>query len=259
MGLQKFMQSIYIQSSSYKISAVKKMIALITLMSIFTMTFSQSEKNPFPKTITVNGSAEIEIIPDEIYVQVDLKEYEKKGQGKINIESIKKTFLNNAKAVGIADSAISIAAYDGFGGNPWLRKKNKKNDLFASIAYQVKIKNSTQLDALVDKLEDEATQNFFIQRTSHSKLAEYRKSLKIAAIKAAKEKAGYLSEAINEQLGEAVTINEPVEYYTPYYPPMMQANRMMKESAADAQQETSPVDFMKIKLKFDVTAVFALK
>jgi uncharacterized protein YggE len=238
---------------------MKKMIALLTLMSIFTTAFSQSEKNPFPKTITVNGSAEIEIIPDEIFVQVDLKEYEKRGQGKINIESIKKTFLNNAKAVGIADSAISIAAYDGFGGNPWLRKKNKKNDLFASIAYQVKIKNSTQLDALVDRLEDEATQNFFIQRTSHSKLAEYRKNLKIAAIKAAKEKAGYLSEAINEQLGQAVTINEPVEYYTPYYPPVMQANRMLKESAADAAQEAGPVDFMKIKLKFDVTAVFALK
>jgi uncharacterized protein YggE len=237
---------------------MKKMFALLTLMSCFTVAFSQTDKVPFPKTITVNGSAEIEIIPDEIYVQVDLKEYEKKGQGKINIETIKRTFLNNAKALGIADSSISIAAYDGFGGNPWLRKKNKKNDLFASIAYQVKIKNSTQLDALVDKLEDEATQNFFIQRTSHSKIAEYRKSLKIAAIKAAKEKGSYLAEAINEQIGVAVTINEPTEYYTPYYPPMM-ANRMMKETAADAAPEGNPVDFMKIKLKFDVTVVFALK
>jgi uncharacterized protein YggE len=252
------MQSIYIQTSSYKISAMKKMIFLLTMMSFFTIAFSQNEKNPFPKTITVNGSAEIEIIPDEIYVVVDLKEYEKRGQGKINIETIKKTFLSNAKGVGIADSAISIAAYDGFGGNPWLRKKNRKNDLFASIAYQVKIKNSTQLDALVEKLEDEATQNFFIQRTSHSKITEYRKNLKIAAIKAAKEKGSYLAEAINEQIGVAVTINEPTEYYTPYYPPMM-ANRMMKEAVSDAGAETAPVDFMKIKLKFDVTVVFALK
>ncbi|HVG16650.1 MAG TPA: SIMPL domain-containing protein [Chitinophagaceae bacterium] len=237
---------------------MKKMFALLTLLSFFTFAFSQTDKVPFPKTITVNGSAEIEIIPDEIYVQVDLKEYEKKGQGKINIETIKRTFLNNAKSVGIADSSISIAAYDGLGSNPWLRKKNRKNDLFASIAYQLKIKNSTQLDALVEKLEDEATQNFFIQRTSHSKIAEYRKSLKIAAIKAAKEKGGYLAEAINEQIGVAVTINEPTEYYTPYYPPVM-SNRMMKEAASDAGAEANPVDFMKIKLKFDVTVVFALK
>lgn len=40
---------------------------------------------------------------------------EKKGQGKINIETIKRNFLNNVKGIGIADSLISIAAYDGFG------------------------------------------------------------------------------------------------------------------------------------------------
>ena len=30
--------------------------------------------NPFPKTITVSGSAEMEVIPDEIYVNITLRE-----------------------------------------------------------------------------------------------------------------------------------------------------------------------------------------
>ncbi len=34
--------------------------------------------NPYPKTISVNGSAEMEIVPDEIYVQIRLGEYQKK-------------------------------------------------------------------------------------------------------------------------------------------------------------------------------------
>ena len=219
------------------------------------------KKNPYPKTITVTGSAEMEIIPDEIYVQVDLKEYEKKGQGKINIETIKRNFLNNVKALGIPDSLVSIAAYDGFGGNPWLRKKNKKNELYASISYQVKIKTSKQLDDVVEKLDDEATTNFYIQRTSHSKLAEYRKQLKIQAIKAAKEKAQYLTEAIDEKAGEAVTINEPTEYYQPYYN-VMRSNVMMKEQAMNqdmASANDNPVDFRKMKLRYDVTVVFAVK
>ncbi len=97
------------------------------LMLLASTSFAQTQINPYPKTITVNGSAEMEIIPDEIYVQVDLKEYEKKGQGKINIETIKRNFLANLKDIGIPDSLISIAAYDGFGGNPWLRKKKKMN------------------------------------------------------------------------------------------------------------------------------------
>lgn len=240
---------------------MKKFFISYVLILLAATGFAQTQVNPYPKTITVTGSAEMEIIPDEIYVQVDLKEYEKKGQGKINIETIKRNFLNNVKAIGIPDSLISIAAYDGFGGNPWLRKKNKKNELLASISYQIKIKTSKQLDDLVDRLDDEATTNFYIQRTSHSKLAEYRKQLKIQAIKAAKEKAQYLTEAINEKAGEAVTINEPTEYYQPYYN-TMRSNVMMKEQAMAgdmAAADGNPVDFRKMKLRYDVTVVFAIK
>ena len=240
---------------------MKKLCLSVVCVFLVTIGFAQLERNPYPKTITVTGSAEMEIIPDEIYVQVDLKEYEKKGQGKINIETIKRNFLSNVKAIGIPDSLVSIAAYDGFGGNPWLRKKNKKNELLASISYQVKIKTSVQLDDLVEKLDDEATTNFYIQRTSHSKLAEYRKQLKIQAINAAKEKAQYLTEAIDEKSGEAVTINEPTEYYQPYYN-VMRSNVMMKEQAMAndmSAADGNPVDFRKMKLRYDVTVVFSVK
>jgi uncharacterized protein YggE len=244
-----------------KFNAMKKLFISLAVILVTATSFAQNQINPYPKTITVTGSAEMEIIPDEIYVQVDLKEYEKKGQGKINIENIKRNFLDNVKAIGIPDSLVSIAAYDGFGGNPWLRKKNKKNELLASISYQIKIKTSKQLDDLVDKLDDEATTNFYIQRTSHSKLTELRKQLKIQAIKAAKEKAQYLTEAINEKAGEAVTINEPTEYYQPYYN-TMRSNVMMKEQAMAgdmAAANGNPVDFRKMKLRYDVTVVFAVK
>jgi uncharacterized protein YggE len=244
-----------------KFNAMKKLFISLAVILVTATSFAQNQINQYPKTITVTGSAEMEIIPDEIYVQVDLKEYEKKGQGKINIENIKRNFLDNVKAIGIPDSLVSIAAYDGFGGNPWLRKKNKKNELLASISYQIKIKTSKQLDDLVDKLDDEATTNFYIQRTSHSKLTELRKQLKIQAIKAAKEKAQYLTEAINEKAGEAVTINEPTEYYQPYYN-TMRSNVMMKEQAIAgdmAAANGNPVDFRKMKLRYDVTVVFAVK
>src|SRR5688572_19833582 len=187
----------------------------------------QTIANPYPKTINVTGSAELEIVPDEIYVQVDLKEYEKKGQGKVGLEKIKQEFLTNVRSIGIHDSLISIAAYDSYNANPWLRKKKKKEEMYATISYQIKLKSSPQLDALVDKLNDDATENFFIRRTSHSRLADYRKQLKIAAVKAAKEKAQYLSTAIDEKVGDAVTIQEPVEYFIPYYNQRV-ANTMMR-------------------------------
>jgi len=237
---------------------MKKILILLVMVLITAGSFAQTV-NPYPKTTTVTGSAEMEVIPDEIYVQVDLKEYEKKGQGKVNIETIKRDFLTAAKSIGIADSLISIASYDGYNGNPWLRKKNKKDELYASISYEIKFKDSKQLDVLVDKLDDNATSNFFMQRTSHSRLAEYRKQLKIAAVKAAKEKAQYLSAAISETIGDAVTINEPVEYYIPYYNNRLASNTKMRQNASEMAAEVAPTDFKKIKLRYDVTVVFALK
>lgn len=222
---------------------------------------AQTVPNPYPKTINVTGSAELEVVPDEIYVQVDLKEYEKKGGGKVSIETIRQQFLAHARRTGIPDSLISIAAYDAYNANPWLRKKKKKEELYATISYQLKVKSSTQLDALVDGLDDQATENFFIQRTSHSRLAEYRRQLKIDAIKAAREKAQYLAEAIGEQVGVAVTIQEPVEYFIPYYNQRV-SNVMMRQGAEAAQDLAAAqpnADFTRIKLKYDVTVTFALK
>jgi hypothetical protein len=206
----------------------------------------------------------MEVIPDEIYVQVDLKEYQKKGE-KMSIDQIKSDFLKNVRSLGIPDSAISIASYEGFNGYPWWRKrkKDKEADLLASIAYQVKLNSSYKVDQLVNLLDDDATLNFQVIRTSHSRIKEYRKQLKIEAIKAAREKAGYLSESINEKIGEAVTIREPNDisvYYYPgnnYYRKDMLSNTTMEQAAAP--QNESTIDFRKIKLKFDVNVVFAIK
>ena len=236
---------------------MKSMYLLLMSALLATGMSAQTIQQPFPRTITVNGSSEMEITPDEIYVQVDLKEYEKKGQGKIAIDKIRQEFLAAVRSMGLPDSAVTIASYDGLNGNPWWRKKNKlKDELYASIAYQVKLKSSAQVDQLVDKLNDEATQNFFVQRTSHSQLESIRKQLKIEAVKAAKEKAIYLAEAIGENISVAVTISEPNEFYQPYYNTVSNLKMRANEGGInDAPQ----ADFKKIKLKYEVNVVFALK
>ncbi|HEX6334013.1 MAG TPA: SIMPL domain-containing protein [Flavisolibacter sp.] len=239
---------------------MKNLILLMLVGMLSLAARAQSDKPVAQRTITVNGSAELELVPDEIYVQVDLREYEKRGSGKIQLDQVRREFLAAVKAAGIADSLVTIATYGGH-QNPWWNKKNKKNELYASVSYQLKLKSSRQIDDLVERLDEHATQNFYIQRTSHSRLQEYRRQLKIQAVKAAKEKARYLAEAIDETIGDAVTINEPNEYYTPYYPPMVRSNVMMKEGmdAGVAAPEEAVVDFRKIRLKYDVTVVFALK
>lgn len=214
------------------------------------------------KTINVSGSAEMEVVPDEIYVQVELREYDKKGGSKADIDAIKSNFLKAAASTGISEADISVQGYQGWDGNFWLYRKNKKKnpDLKASITYLVKLATTKKMDELVQKLDDEATQNFFIAKVSHSKIQEFKKQLKIKAVQAAKEKAAYLAEAINEKPGEALTINEPNEI-NPFPQPVF-ANRMMKTEAQNMDNGNEPtpnIDFKKIKLQYEVNVVFALK
>jgi uncharacterized protein len=218
---------------------------------------------PYPKTISVIGSAEMDVIPDEIYVQVDLREYKKKGEEKTELDKIKADFLFNCKNLGIADSNISVASYEGYNMATIWRRRRKEPDLMASIIYQIKFSNTRLIDALVDKLDDQATSNFSIVRTSHSKIKEYRKQLKIMAVKAAKEKGNYLSESINEQLGQAITIDEPEEFILSdvINNKYNVSNSAMKEQKSyDFNKDyDNGVDYKKIKLKYNVKVLFAIK
>ena len=242
---------------------MKKILSLIIFSGGFLLKAQNQVINPYPRTISVTGSAEMDLVPDEIYVQVDLKEYKKKNE-KVTLENIKTNFLNTCKAIDIPDSAISILAYEGnnFNYMYWRKRKNDP-DMLAAISYQVKCKQSQKIDELIDRLDDEATVNFHIIRTSHSRIMEYRKQLKIEAIKAAREKAVYLAAAINETPGEAVTITEPVEYTENIYPQMKTSNTSLMEITARGaiihNDNGQPIDFKKLTVKYDVQVLFALK
>lgn len=244
---------------------MKKIILLNALLITGILLNAQTQlvSNPYPKTINVTGSAEMNIVPDEIYVQADLREY-KKGGNKIDLETIKANFLSACKSIGIEDSLISIASYEGNNYNYWRWKRRKDADMYASISYQVKFKDSKKMDELIGKLDDEATANFRIVKTSHSRIQEFRKQLKIEAVKQAKQKGIYLTEAIGEKLGEAITINEPDENSVYYYAfnKDKASNTALSQSKlyeGSSTNDNAAIDFKKIKLKYDVTILFALK
>ena len=152
--------------------------------------------------------------------------------------------------------------------NIWRRRK-KDPELLASISYQLKFSNTKLIDDLVNSLDDQATNNFRITRTSHSKITEYRKQLKIQAVKTAREKALYLTEAVNEQLGQAIEINEPEELvssdvvsgmYRNNYKASGENGVMLEQAKSGYYGITdSGVDYRKIKLRFEVKVLFALK
>ena len=82
---------------------MKKITTLLSVLLLAISIISQAQSStqpgcyPFPKTISVTGNAEMEVIPDEIYVQVDLREYKKRGEEKTELDKIKNDFLASCK------------------------------------------------------------------------------------------------------------------------------------------------------------------
>src|SRR6059058_4158196 len=100
--------------SGITVTKTFKVLTLIFLAAFISLktTAQQIAIIPPQKTISVNGSAQKEVTPDEIYVQVSLREYDKKGDGKVDIETIKNNFLAACKSIGLNDSDVVVQSYD---------------------------------------------------------------------------------------------------------------------------------------------------
>src|SRR5215216_5140172 len=103
-----------------------KKILIAFAISMFAMHAIAQEVKPIQRTISVSGSSEIEVVPDEIYVQVDLREYNKKNGDKVDINSIKNNFLAACKSIGLTDKEVTVQSYQGYDNNYWWMKKKKK-------------------------------------------------------------------------------------------------------------------------------------
>ena len=75
---------------------------------MFAMHGIAQETKPAQRTISVNGSSEMEVVPDEIYVQVDLREYTKKNGDKVDINTIKNNFLEACKSIGLTEKEVTV-------------------------------------------------------------------------------------------------------------------------------------------------------
>lgn len=243
---------------------MKKM--LIFFLAFYSFQFSCAQagnQDPYPKKITVTGSAEFELVPDEIYVNIKLQEYQKKFQDKKELDIIKSEFQAACNDAGLADTCITIYSYDGFNNYFWMRRKrNKEAELNSSITYQVKFNNSRQMDMLIDKLDDEATKSFDIDRTWHTKMAEYRRQVKIKAIKAARDKAIYLLDAIGEKpetLISVIELDEPATNPSSNYYNAFLNNSVYTQFRDSIKAPMTDIIFNKIKIRSDVQVIYTIR
>jgi uncharacterized protein YggE len=158
--------------------------------------------NPQP-FIEVNGMATKSVVPDEIYISICLEERMKRKE-KITIAEQEKELKKAIAAVGLDLKDLSL---DNLNAS-YIKVKWHKKDVIAKSEYTLLIRKAAQVGKLFKELDRINIQGAHISEVKHSKIAQFQKETRIAAMKAAKEKADYLLVAIDQKTGKALMIRE---------------------------------------------------
>jgi hypothetical protein len=217
---------------------------------------------PFVKKIDVTGAAELEVVPDRIFFSISLREYFKeRDKDRVDIEGLEKQLVAAVREAGVAKENFQI---ENIYGNRWQWNNRKKPvDFLESKRYVLELADLSKIDPILSKVDAKGIEYVTISRYDHTKMEQYRRDLKIKALQAAKEKAGYLLQSVGEQPGGVLEIQELGDNI--YYPQPYEArsNMMMKgEMAQDASAAggaDSDIGFKKIKLRYEMRASFAIK
>lgn len=130
----------------------------------------------------------------------------------------------------------------------------------SSISYVVKVSSPDKLDKIVADLNENAIDNFYISKTSHSDIEQLRKEVKTKALIASKAKADYLAKSIGEELGEALHIQEIENSYSNYYSNERIYSNVVSQTAMSMESDnTSSPNFQKIKLRYEMKVEFKLE
>lgn len=111
---------------------------------------------------------------------------------------------------------------------------------------------------LVEDLNTKWTQKIKISNTSNKEIQRLRKEVKMEAMKAAKAKAAYLLESVNEEIGSLLEVEEmPEEGNHPWF---SRENLVSNSIINNSSNLTSGIENVSdIKLRYEVKAKFQIK
>jgi len=235
---------------------MKALFAGVLLFAgLFTTLDLNSSKTHYPQNenrlITVTGSADVTVQPDEIELEIVLKEYNDLFSA--NLNSIEKKFYQTLEKHKITKDKIALSNSDYYWYSWWHYRKHS----YKQKVFRVTLDIQTDFLALVKDLDTKGIYSLKISKTTNSKLQELRKDIKIQAVKAAKEKAHYLLESIDEKIGRVVSIQEMPDNQNHYY--YRQQNLVTNVSIGNSGANENTIDQVQaIKLRYEVKTVFEI-
>jgi len=228
-----------------------KSVALFCVTVLIGMTTNLSAQSHLEiPYIEVTGTAKLEVVPDEFYVNITLRErYD--GRDKITIDKQEEDLRRAFIAIGIPDTQFYLADVDA----DYMKVRWNTKDVITQKNYTLKVTTPTLLSKAFQAMDEKEIKDAYLSRVDHSQMDSLRREVRMEAVRAAKDKATYLLAAIDTDLGAPLIVREQEMYY---------GNRNMEmynvgmDDMDKASEPLPELQFQKIQLEQSVFVRFAI-
>lgn len=229
---------------------MKWIAVMIVLLWPILCQAQSGEKNFIDQNyMEVTGTAEMEVVPDEIYLKIVISE---KDKGKKSVEEQEKRMIGILQKLGI-DVRKDLLMKDI--SSDFKIYFLKRAAIQTEKEYQLCMHGTEKIGQLLMDLEAAGISNISVDRLDHSQLEKFRREVKVNAVKAAREKAEAFAEALGQEVGRALYVGENGSgYYS-----RQNAAANVRVRGAGVLHEAPVLDFEKIQLKYSVLVRFELK
>lgn len=216
-----------------------------------------AQQLPEPKPfIEVTGNSETEIVPDIIELAITLQEYTE-GKNKMEISRQEEELKKNLKDLGIDLKNLTLlTAYADY-----QRIRMMKKDVVNSKKYLLKVSSADMVGKVYERLDKMNVHDARLTKLDHSQILELQKQNRIKAIKAAREKAEYLLNAIGHKPGAALQVNEGENWVegSEQGPRPLYKNAIQAYGNDGMLNEDESISIRKIKIRSGVMVRFEIK
>lgn len=230
---------------------MKKMMLVLAALMVVAASASAQQTEAFPSYIEVTGVAEKEVAPNEIYLSITINERDSKG--KISVDEQQREMLAALKKLGVKpDSQLKMVDLTS--------SYFKRGNALAKAQYELKLGSAVEVAKVWRALDGLGISQVTVTKVSHTDLEKFKAETRTEAMRAARDNARALAEAIDQKAGKCFWIadySSPVR--TVYAAANLKSRAMVEEASFDAVVEEEGLEFQTINLQHRVQAKFVLE
>lgn len=227
---------------------MKRGMVLVAALMLTTSLYAQQTNVMDQPYIEVSGQAEVEVVPDKIYVQITI---DGNSKGQETVLQQEKEMVQRFDALGI-DVEKKLVVQELF------NSALKSNKVTTFKMYRLEVNSATQLAHVFQALQAIGIAQAEIESVDVSNKEELIQKIRAEAAQNARQNALVLANALGQELGKALYVQD---YSTSPYEYMNMSTRDYAVSEVrEVVAEAAPVlEFQKVTLNSSVRVRFLLK